>query len=134
MATIQQPDHEEDTLINALAHIKGYFWYAALFSALVNMLMLTPIIYMLQVYDRVVSSGSMSTLGMLTLLMILLLASSGAFEWVRSKLLIAANVRLENGLREAVSKAAFKQADTRKRKKGRLTVINRDFPTILQCG
>ena len=64
---------------------------------------------MLQVYDRVVSSGSMTTLSMLTILMLLLLASSGGFEWVRSKLLIAANVRLEESLREAVSESSFRQ-------------------------
>lgn len=110
MATIQNHDHKEDAVITALGRIKSYFLYAALFSALVNLLMLTPIIYMLQVYDRVVSSGSMSTLGMLTLLMVLLMASSGGFEWLRTKLLVAANVRLEKDLRDTVSKAAFKQA------------------------
>ncbi|MGB0558577.1 MAG: type I secretion system permease/ATPase [Pseudohongiellaceae bacterium] len=100
---------EQDKLVDSLKSIKGYFLYAALFSASVNLLMLTPIIYMLQVYDRVVSSGSMTTLLMLTLLMMLLLASSGGFEWVRSRLLIAANVKLEENLREAVSESSFKQ-------------------------
>ena len=47
--------------------------YAGFFSAAVNILLLVPILYMLQVYDRVLSSGSYSTLGMLTLLMVLLL-------------------------------------------------------------
>ena len=72
------------------------------FSASINVLMLTPIIYMLQVYDRVVSSGSMSTLTMLTLLMIALPAASGGFDWVRSRILISAN-RLEEKLRDTVS-------------------------------
>ena len=47
-------------------YVKSYFIYAGLFSAAVNLLMLVPVIYMLQVYDRVVSSGSYSTLAMLT--------------------------------------------------------------------
>ncbi|OUU02575.1 MAG: type I secretion system permease/ATPase [Flammeovirgaceae bacterium TMED32] len=104
----QKPD-KKDNLLESLKQLKGYFIYAALFSASVNLLMLTPIMYMLQVYDRVVSSGSMTTLSMLTLLMLLLLVSSGGFEWVRSKLLIAANVRLEESLREQVSESSFKQ-------------------------
>ena len=98
---------EENVLNDAFRSIKGYFFYAVLFSASVNILMLTPVIYMLQVFDRVVSSGSMSTLMMLTLLMMLLLSSAGSFEWVRSRLLVAANVRLESALRDPLSKAGF---------------------------
>ena len=97
---------EKDKLAIALQQVKSYFFYAFAFSACVNILMLTPIIYMLQVYDRVVSSGSMSTLGMLTILMVLLLVASGGFEWVRSRLLVAANFRLEKNLRDTVSRAA----------------------------
>ena len=102
-----QNKNEENILNDAFRSIKGYFLYAVLFSASVNILMLTPIIYMLQVFDRVVSSGSMSTLMMLTLLMMLLLSSAGGFEWVRSRLLVAANVRLESALRDPLSKAGF---------------------------
>lgn len=107
---MQKNNSQEDALTNALKPLKSYFWYAALFSASVNLLMLTPVIYMLQVYSRVVSSGSMSTLAMITLLMTLLLAASGGFEWVRSKLLVAANLRLERDLRDQVSKAASMHA------------------------
>ena len=102
--------NRKDELLENLNKLKGYFLFAALFRASVNILMLTPIIYMLQVYDRVVSSGSMTTLSMLSILMMLLLISSGGFEWVRSKILIAANVKLEESLRESVGKSAFKQA------------------------
>ena len=48
----------------SLEACRTYFLYAALFSAAVNIL-LPPVIYMLTVYDRVVASGSMSTLLML---------------------------------------------------------------------
>ncbi len=97
---------DQDIVTESLKSLSGYFWYATLFSASINLLMLTPIIYMLQVYDRVVSSGSMSTLATLTLLMMLLLVSTGGFEWVRTRLLVAANVRLEKDLREPTSKAS----------------------------
>ena len=104
--TQKQSLQQKDKLTLALRQVRGYFFYAFAFSASVNILMLTPIIYMLQVYDRVVSSGSMSTLSMLTILMIVLLVASGGFEWVRSRLLIAANFRLEKSLRDSVSRAA----------------------------
>jgi ATP-binding cassette subfamily C protein EexD len=101
---------QKNPLLAEFGNVKAYFLYATLFSAALNCLMLTPILYMLLVYDRVVSSGSMETLLMLTLLLCLLLVSSGAFDWARSKILIAANVRVEKALRNKVSSAAFRHA------------------------
>jgi ATP-binding cassette subfamily C protein EexD len=94
----------------ALKGVKSYFILAGVFSAAINLLMLVPVIYMLQVYDRVMSSGSLSTLTMLTLLMTALLMAMGGFEWVRSRILISASNRLEKNLRKRVSQAAFKNA------------------------
>lgn len=97
-------------LKDTLKDIKHYFIYAGLFSAAINILMLTPIIYMLQVYDRVVSSGSLSTLTMLSLLGLGLLLALGGFEWVRSMILIGASNRIETKLRRRVYNATFKRA------------------------
>lgn len=97
-------------LSDAFRAVKQYFIYAGLFSAAVNILMLAPIIYMLQVYDRVIGSGSLSTLAMLTLLLLFLLSAVGGFEWVRSRILISASNRLEKDLRGRVFDATFKRA------------------------
>lgn len=97
-------------LASALRDMRHYFGFAALFSAAVNLLMLTPIIYMLQVYDRVVASGSVPTLTMLTILMVCLLLAMGGFEWVRSMVMIGASNRLEQRLRQRVSEATFNRA------------------------
>ena len=97
-------------LAAALRDVRHYFGFAALFSAAVNLLMLTPIIYMLQVYDRVVSSGSVPTLTMLTILMVCLLLAMGGFEWVRSMVMIGASNRLEQRLRRRISEATFNRA------------------------
>ena len=94
----------------ALKDVKSYFILAGVFSAAINILMLVPVIYMLQVYDRVMSSGSLSTLASLTLIMVALLMAMGGFEWVRAKILISASNRLEKNLRKRVSQAAFKYA------------------------
>ncbi len=64
----------------ALKDVKSYFVLAGVFSAAINILMLVPVIYMLQVYDRVMSSGSLSTLAMLTLLMAALLIFDGGLR------------------------------------------------------
>ena len=97
-------------LAAALRDVRHYFGFAGLFSAAVNLLMLTPIIYMLQVYDRVVSSGSVPTLTMLTILMVCLLLALGGFEWVRSMVMIGASNRLEQRLRQRISEATFNRA------------------------
>ncbi len=108
MASLNKNTHQE--LRAALNDCKQYFVYAGIFSAAVNILTLTPIIYMLSVYDRVVASGSLSTLAMLTILMVALLFSSGGFEWVRSRILVSASNRIETNLRKRVSDATFKRA------------------------
>ena len=46
----------------ALREMKRTFIQVGLFSAAINILMLTGPLYMLQVYDRVLSSGSVATL------------------------------------------------------------------------
>jgi ATP-binding cassette subfamily C protein EexD len=97
-------------LAEALKETKRYFIYAGIFSAAVNLLQLVPVIYMLQVYDRVMSSGSLSTLSMLTLLLVALLCAMGGFEWVRTMILISASNKIETSLRKRVSDASFKRA------------------------
>lgn len=97
-------------LFEAFKSVRHYFIYAGAFSAAINLLMLVPILYMLQVYDRVIGSGSLSTLAMLTIIMVFLMAASGAFEWVRSMILISASNKIEQGLRNRVFNATFKQA------------------------
>jgi len=97
-------------LRETVAALKQHLIYAGLFSAAVNLLMLVPIMYMMQVYDRVVSSGSLSTLSMLTIIMVFLLAASGGFEWVRSMIMINASTQIERLYRDRVYNATFKQA------------------------
>jgi len=97
-------------LKDAFKTVKQYFIYVGVFSIAVNVLMLMPIIYMLQVYDRVISSGSLSTLTMLSLLLVFLLLAMGGFEWVRSTILIGASNKIETILRRRVFDAMFKSA------------------------
>lgn len=97
-------------LLKAAKDARQYFILAGVFSAATNLLMLVPILYMLQVYDRVISSGSYSTLAMLTILMVALMSSAGGFEWARSTLLVGASAKIDQSLRDKASKAAFRAA------------------------
>ncbi|MGZ5051270.1 MAG: type I secretion system permease/ATPase [Methylobacter sp.] len=97
-------------LEEALKLCKGAFLSAAGFSLLINFLMITPSIYMLQVYDRVVATGNQSTLLMLTLIVVVLFITMAALEWVRSQILVKVSTRLEMLLNQRLFQIAFKQS------------------------
>ncbi|MGZ4994580.1 MAG: type I secretion system permease/ATPase [Methylobacter sp.] len=97
-------------LEEALKLCKGAFLSAAGFSLLINFLMITPSIYMLQVYDRVVATGNQSTLLMLTLIVVVLFITMAALEWVRSQILVRVSTRLEMLLNQRLFQIAFKQS------------------------
>jgi ATP-binding cassette subfamily C protein len=71
---------------------------AAIFSAAVNILYLAPTLYMLQVYDRVLPTGGVLTLVLLSAVMFLALGVLNALEGLRSRLLIRAGARIEGRL------------------------------------
>jgi len=72
----------------------------AAFSFFINLLALTGSLYMMQVYDRVLSSRSGATLLYLTLLATACLATMALLEVVRSRLLVRIGTRLDAQLSE----------------------------------
>ncbi|MEW5008543.1 MAG: type I secretion system permease/ATPase [Cycloclasticus sp.] len=105
MKVVKKSDLQE-----ALLLCKKSFMTAGFFSLFINFLMLVPAIYMLQLYDRVITSGSESTLLMLTLIVLVLFITMGLLEWARSQILVRVSARLETLLSERLYGAAFKQA------------------------
>ncbi|MEM7641541.1 MAG: type I secretion system permease/ATPase, partial [Pseudomonadota bacterium] len=94
----------EDVYAGARRRMRGTLIAAGLFSAGVNILMLTGPIFMLQVYDRVLSSGSVSTLQALFGLVVVLYAFLGLYDFLRIRLLSRAAHRLD----AATGDAAFR--------------------------
>ena len=85
-------------LAAALRSCRPHFMAAAGFSLLVNLLFLAPSLYMLQVYDRVVSTGGKTTLLFITLALAIALLTLTALDAIRSRLMVRASVRLETQL------------------------------------
>ncbi len=81
---------------------RAAFASTALFSCLVNILMLTGPLFMLQVYDRVLTSGSVPTLVALTGIVIALYAYYGFLEYLRARILVRIGRRVEEKLRDRV--------------------------------
>ncbi|WNW14417.1 type I secretion system permease/ATPase (plasmid) [Pseudomonas sp. DTU_2021_1001937_2_SI_NGA_ILE_001] len=104
-----QKNHE-NSLQAALKACKGAFISVGVFSLFVNALMLVPTFYMLQVYGRVLTSNNVTTLVMLTLIMSILVITSGTLEWVRSRIMVRVSTKLDVLLSRHVYKASFKRA------------------------
>ncbi|PWC18321.1 type I secretion system permease/ATPase [Brenneria roseae subsp. roseae] len=94
-------------IIDALATYRQGFWGIGLFSAVINLLMLVPAIYMLQVYDRVLPSGNTMTLAMLTVITLGLFLLMGLLEWIRSAVVISLGTQMDMQLNQRIYNAAF---------------------------
>jgi PrtD family type I secretion system ABC transporter len=82
----QRPTHPD--LAAALQECRRAFLSVAAFSGMVNMLMLAGPLYMLQIYDRVLSSRSVPTLIALTIFLMTAYGFQGGLEVVRSRLVV----------------------------------------------
>ncbi len=101
------PSQSELTLV--LTGFKRVFRTVGIFSAVINLLMLTPALYMLQLYDSVLTSRNEMTLLMLTLIMLGAYVFMGALEYVRSFILVRVGVQFDMKLNRRVYTAAFEQ-------------------------
>ncbi|MFZ1851996.1 MAG: type I secretion system permease/ATPase [Nitrosomonas sp.] len=99
----------QNEIAQILAGFKKTFRNIGVFSAVINVLMLMPAIYMLQLYDSVLTSRNEMTLLMLTLIMLGAYIFMGSLEFVRSFVLIRVGAQLDMKLNKRVYSAAFEQ-------------------------
>ncbi|SHI25585.1 type I secretion system permease/ATPase [Pollutimonas bauzanensis] len=94
-------------LAHALLAYKRSFVHIGVFSGVINVLMLAPALYMLQVYDRVLASGNEMTLWMLTLILLMMYAFMGSLEWVRGLVVLRLSTAFDRKLAPRIFDAAF---------------------------
>lgn len=94
-------------LAEALWAFRREFLVVGVFSMVANVLMLSPTLYMLQVFDRVMSSQSELTLLAMSLITLFLFFVMAFAEWMRSKVLVRAGMRLDKVLSTRVFNASF---------------------------
>lgn len=92
----------------ALSQSRRLFPATVMFSVVANLLMLTGPLYMLQVYDRVLGSGSEATLVALTVLVIFLFLILGILEFVRGRVMGIIGARFQDRLDRRVFASAMK--------------------------
>ncbi|MEY3778815.1 MAG: hypothetical protein RL103_1023 [Pseudomonadota bacterium] len=83
------------------------FMWVGIFSCVYNLLMITPTLYMLQVFDRVMLSKSEVTLIVLTLLMLGGLVLSSFADWIRTRVLVRTTLRFDQKLNSRILMACF---------------------------
>ncbi|KKO17054.1 MULTISPECIES: type I secretion system permease/ATPase [Pseudomonas] len=106
---MHKPPRTRSELADVLFRLRRSFFTLAAFSGVINVMMLTPAIYMLQVYDRALVSRNVTTLTMLTLLVIGLFMLMSALEMVRTRVLIRVGNFLDMDLNRRIFSAAFER-------------------------
>jgi ATP-binding cassette subfamily C exporter for protease/lipase len=102
--------HARSELAQALLRQRRLWLGVAIASGVVNVLMLAPTLYMLQVYDRVMVSQSQLTLFAMSLLTLGLFVVMAGAEALRSRLLLRASTAIEAALSRRVFAASFESS------------------------
>lgn len=121
------PQGELGEVINSF---KSAFKTVAVFSAIINLMMLVPSLYMLQVYDRVLASRNETTLLLISIMVVAAFIIMSALEFVRSFVLIRVASQLDMKLNQRVYTASFEQ--NLKRSGGNAGQALQDLTTVRQ--
>jgi ATP-binding cassette subfamily B protein len=119
---------EKDILDLTIEKFKSVFWYVVLFSFATNALVLVLPIFSLQVLDRVISSGSYATLGMLTIVALGSFIFLSLFGLVRTQIQIRLAEWMDQELHSKVLAKTIALASIRPGTSGSQNV--RDLSTI----
>ena len=95
-------------LLQTRRESRHLYWVVAIFSFFVNLLMLTGPLYMLNIYDRVLSSRSFETLLALSVLVAFLYAMMGILDFVRGRVMGRVGARFQARLDRRVFGAVLK--------------------------
>ncbi|ADR34760.1 type I secretion system ATPase [Sulfuricurvum kujiense DSM 16994] len=110
MSNISKKNNENE-LKKTVLLLKKSFYFAGFVSLFINLLMLVPSLYMLQLYDRVLASRSQETLLMLTLIVVAMFAVMGTLEFVRSRILIRVGNKIDSQMSTRLFDAMFALAN-----------------------
>lgn len=94
-------------LLQLLVPFKRELWLLVAISAVINLLMLLPTIYMLQIFDRVMVSKNVMTLLFLSLIVGALYGLQAFSEWMRTKTVVATGIRIDMAINAPLFGAIF---------------------------
>lgn len=100
-------DKSNTVLLEALKNQTPSFRKVVFFSFFINLLVMAPTVYMLEVYDRVVNSRNMTTLVMLTVCIIFAYIVLEILEWVRTRMLTEIAANFDEAVRSPLFRTTF---------------------------
>ncbi len=119
-----------EPLRRALTASRGILTWALVFAAAVNLLYLSPSLYMMQVYDRVLLTGGLLTLVFISVVLLFALATLFFLDTMRTRLMARMSLRIDRLLSPHLLEAALAQGgrggDSRKAQ------ALREFDTLRQ--
>ncbi len=115
-------DKKHTLLFEALMNQKAPFQKVIFFSFFINLLVMAPTVYMLEVYDRVINSRNLGTLAMLTLCIVFAYAVLEALEWVRTRMLAEIANNFDTATRGLIFRTTF-EAKLRRMPNGNQQVL-----------
>lgn len=104
MKNILAPRKELERILLSFRHA---FFTVGVFSFFINLILLVPAIYMLQIYDRVLMSRNETTLWVITAIALGFYVLMGVLEAARSMVLVRVSNKLDMALNHRVFTAAF---------------------------
>ncbi|WP_241648737.1 type I secretion system permease/ATPase [Rosenbergiella collisarenosi] len=102
--------NKNNEIIVFIRTLKFYFLSIGCFSAVINILMLAPTFYMLQVYDSVLVSQNLITLLMLSLIILFIYAIMSLLEYCRGMVAIVISKRIDKKFNSRVYNAVYQSA------------------------
>jgi ATP-binding cassette subfamily C protein EexD len=96
-----------DKINQIVSEFKSTLWFVAILSMFINIFMLAPSLYMLQIYDRVVTSRSEETLLMITLILVIIFGFLFALDLLRNRIMLRISNRFDDFLADDSFKGMF---------------------------
>ena len=101
---------DRGVIAGLLYDCRRVFILAFVFSAVMQVVSLAPIVYMMNLFDRVMTSRSVITLVSLTAILVVAYLFGNAVSWLRERLMLRLALRLDWELSPKVFDAAFRRA------------------------
>lgn len=114
MAGLLAQPKEDPPLRKLLGQCRKTFVLMTIMTLVIEILSITPLLYMINVFDRVMSSRSGITLVSLTLMVVGMYVFWSALEWIRSRLMIRLSLRIDWDMAPDVFDASFRRHVNRK--------------------
>src|SRR5262245_21244904 len=108
MAMFSSKTPAQTPLTTARRALRPALWSAVILSSFANVAALALPLYSIQVYDRVLSSRNLTTLAMITLIVVFMLAIYAALDSLRAAILNRASIGFDRALAEPAFDAVFR--------------------------